>query len=221
MNTIELFSGTKSFSKVMQKYGHKTITIDNNVDLDPDINLDILNINFDDLDFYFYNKDILWASPPCTAFSVASIGKNWTGGKNQYIPKTEKAKLGISLVKKTISLIQQTKPKYWFIENPRGVLRKLIDKMFEEQGVTNYRRVTLTYCQYGDTRMKPTDIWTNDLNWKPRPMCKNGDKCHISAPRGSKTGTQGLKNATERGVIPPLLFEEILEHINRKELKNE
>ena len=37
---------------------------------------------------------------------------------------------------------------------------------------------TVTYCQYGDTRMKPTDLWCSDSlfqQWTPRPMCKNGD----------------------------------------------
>jgi hypothetical protein len=57
--------------------------------------------------------------------------------------------------------------------------------------------------------MKPTDIWTNHSNPKFKPMCKNGDKCHEAAPRGSKTGTQGLKNAIERGVIPEKLCEHI------------
>ena len=70
-------------------------------------------------------------------------------------------------------------------------------------------RHTVTYCQYGDERMKPTDIWTNAEWWKPRPMCKNGMPCHVAAPRGSKTGTQGLKGSVHRGVIPPALFEEI------------
>ena len=66
--------------------------------------------------------------------------------------------------------------------------------------------------------MKPTDIWTNCRLWIPRPMCKNGDSCHVSAPRGAKTGTQGLKGAIERGVIPPELFNEIFEAIkNPKE----
>jgi hypothetical protein len=36
--------------------------------------------------------------------------------------------------------------------------------------------------------------------------------CHESAPRGSKLGTQGLKNAKERGAIPPKLIEEILDY---------
>lgn len=60
-------------------------------------------------------------------------------------------------------------------------------------------------------RMKPTDIWTNHPNPEFIPPCKNGDKCHAPAPRGSKTGTQGMKNAKERSVIPPLLCKHIVE----------
>ena len=35
-------------------------------------------------------------------------------------------------------------------------------------------RYTVTYCQYGDNRMKPTDIWTNHPEPKFLPMCHNG-----------------------------------------------
>jgi hypothetical protein len=42
-------------------------------------------------------------------------------------------------------------------------------------------------------------------------MCKNGDPCHVSAPRGAKTGTQGLKGSKERSVIPAELCEHIVE----------
>lgn len=49
--------------------------------------------------------------------------------------------------------------------------------------------------------MKPTDIWTNHPNPDFKPICKNGDTCHEAAPRGSRTGTQGMKNARDRGVI--------------------
>ncbi len=71
-------------------------------------------------------------------------------------------------------------------------------------------RYTVTYCQYGDTRMKPTDIWTNHPNPKFKPMCKNGDTCHERAPRGAKTGTQGLKGAKARAVIPHELCKHIV-----------
>lgn len=60
-------------------------------------------------------------------------------------------------------------------------------------------------------RMKPSDIWTNHPNPKFLPMCKNGDPCHESAPRGSKTGTQGLKDSKERSKIPTKLCEHIVD----------
>ena len=71
-------------------------------------------------------------------------------------------------------------------------------------------RYTVTYCQYGDTRMKPTDIWTNHPDPKFKPMCKNGDTCHEKAPRGSRTGTQGLKGSKWRSVIPVELCRHIV-----------
>jgi len=206
-NTLELFSGTGSFSKVMKKYGHNTFTVDNDKSFASDLVQDIIDLREEQLP---YKPDILWASPPCTTFSVASISTHWKGGKEAYIPKTDQAILGIEMVESTLDLIDQLKPKYWFIENPRGVLRKMAF-------MKDLHRVTVTYCQYGDNRMKPTDIWTNLESWKPRPMCKNGDNCHQSAPRGSRTGTQGLKNAKLRGVIPPQLFKEILKVITQNE----
>lgn len=205
MKTIELFSGTKSFSKVAKEFGHKTLTFDNDISLGPDVCMSVLEIN------YKLNADVLWCSPPCEAFSVAAIGKNWD--KDNREPISQRAKDGIALLRKTIQIIKASEPKYWFIENPRGMMRKVIEEIFAEEGISDYIRNTITYCQYGDTRMKPTDIWTNCSEWKPKPMCKNGMPCHESAPRGSRTGTQGIKGAKNRGVIPPALFREIFNEI--------
>ncbi len=214
IKTLELFSGTKSFSKVMAKHGHKTFTIDNDPKLEPDLVADILETNEIPNDL-----DVLWASPPCTTFSVASICHYWTNGK----PKNEKTLYGISMLDKTIKLISQFKPKNWFIENPRGMMRKIIDEIFEKYGITDYERHTVSYCQYGSKIMKPTDIWTNCKKWVSKPICKPGASCHQRAGRGSKTGVQGIyslewerargNSATARGVIPPLLFEEILKSL--------
>ena len=165
---------------------------------------DIMEVSAKDIIERFGRPDVIWASPPCTSYSIAAIShhrkKNAeTGSLN---PVSDFAKLSDELVKHTLELIKELKPKYWFIENPRGGMRKM-DFM---QGLPRY---TVTYCQYGDTRMKPTDIWTNHPNPKFKPMCHNGDPCHEKAPRGSKTGTQGLKGAVQRSVIP----EELCLHI--------
>tara|TARA_A100001515_G_C4514769_1_gene191367 strand:- start:22 stop:228 length:207 start_codon:yes stop_codon:yes gene_type:complete len=65
--------------------------------------------------------------------------------------------------------------------------------------------------------MKPTDIWTN-YDFTTRPMCFNGNRdCHHEpAPRGSRTGTQGLKGDYLRSQIPPALFEDIFMEISNE-----
>ena len=200
IKVLELFAGSRSVGKMAEELGMEVFSSDIN-------NFDGINYVVNILEFDYskvpFTPDVIWASPPCTGFSVAAIGHHWTGGKGAYIPKTETARLGIELVKKTLEIIDYYKPKYWFMENPRGVLRKM-------DIVKELKRNTVTYCQYGDERMKPTDIWTNSDVWVPRKMCKNGDTCHVAAPRGSRTGTQGRSNAYERSKIPDELCQEIL-----------
>ncbi len=200
MNVLELFAGSRSIGKQAEKLGMNVFSSDLIEFEGIDYAVSILDFDVTKVPF---QPDIIWASPPCTSFSVASIGHHWTGGKGAYIPKTDGARLGLELVKKTLEIINHFQPTYWFMENPRGVLRKL-------PIVQGLKRNTVTYCQYGDERMKPTDIWTNSNVWTPRPMCKNGDPCHVAAPRGSRTGTQGRSNAYERSKIPDELCQEIL-----------
>ena len=76
---------------------------------------------------------------------------------------------------------------------------------------TGGRRHTVTYCQYGERRQKPTDIFTNHPGPQFRPPCKRGGKCHDAAPRGSRTGTQGLKGKALRAKLP----KELCDHVVR------
>lgn len=204
---LELFSGTQSISKVFEQNGYKAFTIENHSYF-KDITswqADILTITAEEiLERMGERPRIIWASPPCTAFSVASISHHWQGGLRAYEPKTEAARLSIELVKHTIKLIKELNPVYWFIENPRGILRKM---PFMEE----LPRYTVWYCTYGDKRAKPTDLWTNHPNPQFKQVCHNGNKdCHHQpAPRGARTGTQGLKSARERAIIP----EELCKHI--------
>ena len=76
--------------------------------------------------------------------------------------------------------------------------------------VAGLPRYTITYCQYGDTRQKPTDIWTNHPNPNFKKPCSPGSPCHEAAPRGAKTGTQYLPNSRERSKIPDELCDYIV-----------
>ena len=103
-----------------------------------------------------------------------------------------------------LDLIGELSPRLYFIENPRGGMRKM-------EWMAGLPRYTVTYCQYGDLRMKPTDIWTNHPNPRFKPPCKNGDPCHEAAPRGSSTGTQGISGKVGRAVIPAELCDHIVD----------
>ena len=207
MKVLDLFAGTRSISKTFEARGHETFSIEWNKDFE-NINwyADISTITADDILQRFGRPDVIWASPDCSIFSVAAISRHRrknpeTGNLD---PISEYARFCDETDQHVLDLIRELQPKYFFIENPRGAMRK----MTWMQGIPRY---TVTYCKYGDTRMKPTDIWTNHPNPQFKPPCKNGDSCHESAPRGSKTGTQKLKGSKERSVIPPMLCEHIVD----------
>ena len=210
---IELFSGSGVMSDTAETKGIYSLRVDYNEKLPIDLKIDMLDDKAvsDLIKNYKGSINYVWASPPCTTFSVASISTHWTGGRQAYVPKTQASRNGLKILENTIRIITELKPEYWYIENPRGVMRKVIDKLFKKHGVTGVIRHTVTYCQYGEDRMKPTDVWTNNPNWVSKPMCKNGAPCHVRAPRGAKTGTQGLKNNYERSKLPQDLCDEIVE----------
>lgn len=205
MRILELFCGTKSISKVFEARGHDTYTVDYNPDLEPDLCIDIMNLTAEMVREKFGQPDIIWASPDCTSYSIAAISHHRTKEEDGNLaPKSDYAKYCDNVNVHMINLIKELNPKYFFIENPRGGMRKM-------NFIKDFPRYTVTYCAYGDKRMKPTDIWTNHPNPNFKSTCKNGDTCHEAAPRGSKTGTQGLKNAKDRGVIPPMLCEHVVD----------
>ena len=207
MKVLELFAGTRSIGKAFEKRGHEVYSVEWSRDFkDIDLYADILTVTAEQILRDFGRPDVIWASPDCTTFSVAAISHHRTKNpeNGNLDPKTDYAKFCDKVDQHVLNLIRELKPKYYFIENPRGGMRK----MTWMQGLPRY---TVTYCKYGDTRMKPTDIWTNHPNPKFIAPCKNGDSCHESAPRGSRTGTQGIIGHKNRSVIPSLLCDHIAE----------
>jgi hypothetical protein len=202
---FDLFSGTGSATQAFKEAQQKVYTFELDTYFAADENVDVFDLTVDYLREVYGQPDFVWASPPCTAFSVASMGHHWQSGGLNPVPKTQAAIESQELVAHTRKLLEGLNPQFGFLlENPRGMLRKL-------PVVKDLQRQSVTYCQYGDTRMKPTDLWGVVPNWTPRPMCKNGAPCHEAAPRGSKTGTQGLKGSKERSRVPYALGVELLQ----------
>ena len=205
MKVLELFAGTRSIGKAFEEKGHKVFSVEWDKSFENiDLYKNIYELSAKEILDKFGKPDVIWASPDCSSYSIAAISHHRKREENGNLaPVSEYAKFCDRVNQHTLNLIMTLSPKYWFIENPRGGMRKM-DFM---HGLPRY---TVTYCQYGDTRMKPTDIWTNHPDPKFKPMCKNGDQCHEKAPRGSRTGTQGLKGSKERSVIPAELCRHIV-----------
>ena len=208
MKVLELFAGSRSIGNAGESLGYDVYSSDINSFDKIDYVVDILDFDIKKVPF---KPDIIWASPPCTTYSIAAISHHRPINK----PLSRFAITSDLIVKKTLKIIKELKPKYWYIENPRGLLRK-------QNFMIGLPKTTVWYCTYGDNRAKPTDIWSNNIRsllningWQPRPECFNGNKnCHHKpAPRGSKTGTQGLKGNYNRSKIPKDLCLEILKSI--------
>lgn len=205
MVVLDLFCGTKSIANAFEARGHEVYTVDWDKKFNPDLAVDIGTLTAEDvINLCGCVPDVIWASPDCTTYSIAAISKHRRRDQNgKLYPVSEYAKQCDEINKHLIELITELKPRFWFIENPRAAMRKM-------GFMQELPRYTVTYCKYGERRQKPTDIWTNHPQPNFAPPCKNGDTCHESAPRGSRTGTQGLKNRVEKAKIPSKLCEHIV-----------
>ena len=212
MKVLDLFCGTKSIANAFEAQGHEVFTVDWEKKFNPSLSADIGSLTAQDIiELCGGVPDVIWASPDCTTYSVAAISRHRRrDAEGNLTPISDYAKRCDEINKHLIALIKELNPRFWFIENPRAGMRKM-DFM---KGLPRY---TITYCQYGENRQKPTDIWTNHPNPRFKPSCKPGSTCHEAAPRGSKTGTQALKNSVERSKIPILLCEHIVEICQRND----
>ena len=195
MRVLDLFAGLGGWSAAFRDRGHEVVTIDIDPSFKPTIIKDVMSMTAEDCAGY----DIILASPPCECFSVMNIGKNWTKDNR---PRNDKARAARDLALHTFDII---KPYRYVLENPRAKLRKLLPEK---------PRATVWYCQYGERRAKPTDIWTN-LPLSFRPPCHNGAKDHDAAPRGCAVGGTMDKDtsAAERARIPYALSLSICEQM--------
>jgi len=203
VNTIELFCGTKSFSKVAKLKGYNTYTVDIDKKFNPDLVSDIMDLDVSKLP---KNPLIVWASPPCTEYSRAkSQGIRDISGANK-------------IVLKTIEIIKELKPKYWIIENPQtGLLTK-------QDFMQDLKFTDASYCMYGLPYKKQTRFWNNILNLKLKTcnkLCGQmiGNRHIGSCGTGGKGQGHKIKYSNrsydklEKYAIPPELIKEIIQKI--------
>lgn len=188
MRVLDLFAGLGGWSAAFKVRGHEVITIDLDYRFNPTYCRDIGQLESLNA---FGKFDIILASPPCNTFSVLTISHYWPNKEPNF-----KAKLMIELTRHTIKLIQDHNPKFWVVENPVGMMRRVLGKP----------PISVTYCQYGLKYRKPTDLWGSIPPSFVARSCKVGAPCHVHTHRGhrdfSKGGLKDVGTPAERALIP-------------------
>ena len=126
MKVLELFAGTKSVGKAFEERGHEVFSVEWDKRF-PNISLyeDVSKLKPEDILTMFGKPDVIWASPDCTTYSVAAISHHRRKDESgNLVPITEYAKFCDKVNQHVLNLINSLKPKYWFIENPRGGAKK-------------------------------------------------------------------------------------------------
>lgn len=177
LNVVEFFCGSRTISKEFEKAGHNVFSIDirkRKGICEPSLRKDMMLVTVNDIPFE--KVDVIWASPPCDVFSKAGAWFHWNKDGS---PKTQKCLDHIRILKKTLKIIERISPGYFFIENPDGGMKyrnELVNFLIRNNGKT----LKLFYRDYGFGTLKPTNIFTNALDYfgKSSPD-KSAEKCKV------------------------------------------
>lgn len=215
LRLLELFCGTKSVGKIFEKDGYEVISLDYNKKFDATHTEDILTWDYTQYPKDYFN--VIWASPDCTTFSIATGGKyrtkeNIYGLENQH---QSKATLANNMILKVIEILKYFDCGAWFIENPRGLL-KWFPPLQEFIKEVNGNMTLVYYANYKWGFPKPTNIWSNLPLWENEKMPVMNEDSYIikfsnyrNRPVRYYKDYNRKKNTEERSKIPPDLIERL------------
>lgn len=163
MLCLDICSGLGGFSEAFIDKGHDVIRIDNNIKFSRIPNTIIGTVQHLPLKTNL-RPDILLMSPPCTFLSVASAHKNW----KKKIPQNQNTIHALRVVFWCLDAVDYLKPRYWVLENPKGMLNKVLGK----SDILTY------FASWGERVLKPTDLWGDippGILWKTPTVWENWD----------------------------------------------
>jgi intein/homing endonuclease len=140
---LELFAGSRSIGKAAESLGMEVFSVDWEQYEGINLSKDIGELTMEDVPF---TPNIVWASPDCTTYTIAAIShhRNGTEPKSEYAIKCDGVNQHfISLIKEWLNINPNM---VFFIENPRGMLRKM-------PWIQEFTRHTIWYCFVGETEV--------------------------------------------------------------------
>ena len=213
---LELFCGTISVGNVFEKNGYEVISLDYNPKFNATHTEDIITWDYKQYQSNYF--DVIWASPDCTTFSIASGGKyrlkNEIYGRNN--EHQDLANIGNNIIIRLIEILKYFNCRAWYIENPRGLLRHFPPlKDFIKE--TNGNTTTVYYGNYDNWGFpKPTDIWSNMPLWDNETKPEFDESCYVIRPH-AHNGTlkryyksYSFQSPEVRSKIPPSLIDRLL-----------
>jgi site-specific DNA-cytosine methylase len=202
---LELFCGTKCVGKVFQEHGYEVVSLDYNPKFNATHTADILTWDYTQYPQDYF--DVIWASPDCTTWSVASGGKYRTKA-NIYGLNNDmqlNATIGNNMVLRMIEILKYFKCGTWFMENPRGLMIHFppLQQFIKE---TNANVTCIYYGNYGWAVPKATNIWSNIPLWNEKSpnMTEDTYTIHTKGDGTIRRYYKGFKfkTAEERSKIP-------------------
>ena len=147
VRALDLFSGTHSFSKVAKDLGYECVSLDISPKYNPDIVCDILEFDYKIWPVGYF--DFIWASPPCTLFSVAAAHMFTEQQRN------ERFERGKAVAQRALEIVEYLKPKRFVFENP-------LSSAIWKQGIFDHiPKKKVSYCMYDFPYRKNTMLATN------------------------------------------------------------
>jgi len=204
---LEIFCGTKSISKIFEKNGWETYTVDIESKYNPTECINILDFDYTKFDKQYFNH--IHFSPDCRYMSQnqQSWYNRYKGrGDNKYLftleIHNEKLNDSDKLLHKVNEIINYFENNTFTIENPyHNKFNSIINR-----NILNYPYEIVDYCMYNYPIKKPT-VFINNFNLK----LKRCDKSHTHIEWKKFARKDGLNS---RYKIPEELCIQIFNQVN-------
>lgn len=193
---ISLFDYSGKWSEPYRKAGFRVIQIEKK-----------LGIDIFTWEYQAIRKDLVvgvLAAPPCTDFTVSGA---WKWAEKDASGETA---FSVSLVERTLDIIEFFDPEFWALENPVGRIAKLVPRL------SDIKPYYWNPCDFGDPYTKKTGLW-GKFNLPEKnpvePIRSSGQGSWLQLLGGKSERTKELRSITPSGFAEAFYQANSLKHL--------